>query len=72
MLQTSFNNLFGDGFSKNIGERIYYGLLGYKFKIDRDWYLEPSLLIRNRDNGKSEYNFSTRVFIWTKYGLVFL
>lgn len=69
MLQTPFNIEEGDGFSKNIGERIYYGLLGYKFKIDRDWYLEPSVLIRNRDNGKSEYNFNTRVFyadqIWS-------
>ena len=36
MLQTPFNNEVGDGFSKNTGERIYYGLLGYKLKIDRD------------------------------------
>jgi len=69
MLQSSFNNESGSGFSRNIEERIYYGLAGYKIRIDRDWYVEPSILIRNRDNGNAEYNFSTRVFymdqIWS-------
>ena len=69
MLQTPFNNEAGDGFSKNVGERIYYGIAGYKIKIDRDWYVEPSVLLRNRDNGNAEYNFSTRVLymdqIWS-------
>ncbi len=73
MIQTPFNKESGYGFGKNIGERIYYGLLGYKIKIDRDWYVEPSLLIRNRDNGNPEYNFSTRVFymdqVWTGISL---
>ena len=69
MLQSSFNKEAGDGFGKNIEERIYYGMAGYKFKIDRDWYIEPSVLLRHRDKGNPEYNFSTRVFymdqIWT-------
>ena len=69
MIQSSFNQEVGDGFGKNIEERIYYGMAGYKFKIDRDWYVEPSILLRHRDNGNNEYNFSTRIFymdqIWT-------
>lgn len=69
MLQTPFNNEAGYGFSSNVGERIYYGIAGYKIKIDRDWYVEPSVLLRNRDNGDAEYNFSTRVLymdqIWS-------
>jgi type IX secretion system PorP/SprF family membrane protein len=69
MLQSSFNKEAGDGFGKNIEERIYYGMAGYKFRIDRDWHIEPSVLLRHRDNGNHEYNFSTRIFymdqIWT-------
>tara|TARA_Y100001968_G_scaffold330318_1_gene381875 strand:+ start:1065 stop:1964 length:900 start_codon:yes stop_codon:yes gene_type:complete len=69
MVQSSFNKEAGDGFGRNIEERIYYGMAGYKFKIDRDWYVEPSFLLRHRENGNHEYNFSTRVFymdqIWT-------
>ena len=69
MLQSSFNKEAGDGFGRNVEERIYYGMAGYKFKIDRDWYVEPSFLLRHRENGNKEYNFSTRVFymdqIWT-------
>ena len=69
LLQSSFNKEAGDGFGKNIEERVYYGMAGYKFKIDRDWYIEPSVLLRKRDKGSSEYNFSTRIFymdqIWT-------
>ena len=69
MLQSSFNKEVGDGLSTNIEERLYYGMAGYKIKLDRDWYLEPSVLIRHRENGNAEYNFSTRVFymdqIWT-------
>jgi len=68
-LQSSFNKEVGDGLSTNMEERLYYGMVGYKIKLDRDWYLEPSVLIRHRENGNAEYNFSTRVFymdqIWT-------
>lgn len=73
MLQSSFNKEVGDGFSKNIEERVYYGMAGYKIKIDRDWHVEPSLLIRNLDNRDPEYNFSTRVFysdqIWSGFSV---
>lgn len=69
MIQSSFNKEAGDGFGRNIEERIYYGMAGYKFKIDRDWHVEPSFLLRHRENENHEYNFSTRVFymnqIWT-------
>ena len=62
MLQSSFNKEVGDGFSQNIEERVYYGMAGYKIQLDRDWHVEPSVFLRNLDNGKAEYNFSTRVF----------
>ena len=62
MLQSSFNNEVSYGFSNNNVERVYYGILGYKIRLDRDWHLEPSVLIRHLENGEPEYNFSTRVF----------
>mgnify|MGYP003956317845 CR=1 FL=1 len=69
MLQSSFNQEKGPGFSTNMEERVYYGMAAYKIQLDRDWFVEPSVLIRHRDNGKAEYNFSARVFytdqIWT-------
>lgn len=69
MIESSFNKEVGNGFSRNIEERIYYGLAGYKIRIDRDWHIEPSILLRNLDDGDPEYNFSTRVFysdqIWS-------
>ncbi|MBE50398.1 MAG: hypothetical protein CMP51_01765 [Flavobacteriales bacterium] len=61
LLQSSFNEEAGYGFSKNFEERIYYGIIGYQFHIDRDWIIEPSSLIRNLDNSYREYNFTTRV-----------
>ena len=69
MIESSFNKEAGYGFSNNIEERIYYGLAGYKIRIDRDWYIEPSILLRNFDDRELEYNLSTRVFysdqIWS-------
>ena len=69
MIESSFNKEVGNGFSRNIEERIYYGLAGYRIRIDRDWHIEPSILLRNLDDGDPEYNFSTRVFysdqIWS-------
>ena len=69
LLQTDFNSTYGYGFSRNLEEATHYGQAGYKIQLDRDWFVEPSILIRNRDNGKAEYNFSGRVFysdqIWT-------
>jgi type IX secretion system PorP/SprF family membrane protein len=69
MIESSFNKEAGYGFSNNIEERIYYGLAGYKIRIDRDWHIEPSILLRNLDDRDLEYNFSTRVFysdqIWS-------
>ena len=69
MIESSFNKEAGYGFSNNIEERIYYGLAGYKIRIDRDWHIEPSILLRNFDDRELEYNLSTRVFysdqIWS-------
>ena len=69
MIESSFNKEAGYGFSNNIEERIYYGLAGYKIRIDRDWHIEPSILLRNLDDRDLEYNLSTRVFysdqIWS-------
>lgn len=69
MIQSSFNKEASYGFSRNLQERVYYGMAGYKIRIDRDWYIEPSMLFRHLDNGKPEYNFSTRLFysdqIWS-------
>ena len=62
MLESSFNTPVGDGFSNNNEERVYYGMAAYMFRIDRDWHVEPSVLIRNFENANTEYNFSTRVF----------
>ena len=67
MLQSSFNKEVGDGFSKNIEERVYYGMAAYMFRIDRDWHLEPSVLIRTLENAKSEYNLSARVFYMDQF-----
>ena len=61
MIQSSFKKEAGDGHSQNIEERIYYGIAGYKWRLNRDWYLEPSVLFRNTDHGDIEYNFSTQV-----------
>ena len=73
MLQSSFNKEAGEGFSTNMEERLYYGMAGYKIRLDRDWSLEPSVLIRHRDGANPEYNFTTRVFymdqIWTGLSL---
>ena len=69
MLQSSFNKEAGAGFSSNIEERIYYGMAAYKIRVNRDWYVEPSMLLRHRENGTPEVNFTTRIFyvdqIWT-------
>ena len=62
MLQSPFKNEVSYGFSNNNVERVYYGILGYKIRLDRDWHLEPSVLIRHLENGVPEYNLSTRVF----------
>ena len=50
MLQSPFKNEVSYGFSNNNVERVYYGILGYKIRLDRDW-LEPSVLIRHLENG---------------------
>ena len=69
MLQSSFNDQAGYDFSRNVEERVYYGILGYRFQLDRDWAIEPSVFLRHLENSYQEYNLSTRVLysdqIWT-------
>ncbi len=69
MLKSSFNKESGYGIGTNSEELVYVGLAGYKFKVNRDWDVEPSLQIINRENTENEYNLTTRVFymdiIWS-------
>ena len=69
MLQSNFNKEAGDGFSTNYLHRNYIGILGYKYIYNRDIYFEPSIFIRNTEQTKPQYDFSTRVFFrevfWT-------
>ena len=62
MLQSNFNKEAGDGFSTNYLHRNYIGILGYKYIYNRDIYFEPSIFIRNTEQTKPQYDFSTRVF----------
>ena len=61
MVQSNFNKEAGDGFSKNYLHRNYIGMVGYRYKYNRDIHFEPSVLIRKTESTKSQYDFSTRV-----------
>ena len=73
MLESSFNMESGEGFSRNQQEKVYYGMAGYMIRVNKDVYLEPSVLIRNLKNQHTEYNLSCRVLysdqIWSGFSV---
>ena len=63
LLESSFNDDAGKGFNTNEEVKYYYGIAGYRFHVvNKDWELEPSILLRKRKNNDDIYDISGRIF----------
>ncbi len=47
--------------------RHYYGLAGFNYRIDREWAIEPSLLIKTNEYLRSQFDLSVRGFYKQDY-----
>lgn len=62
LLESSFNDAEGTSFTNNNEYKHYYGTAGYRFQvIDKDWQIEPSILIRKVGKLSPLYDITGRI-----------
>ena len=62
LLKTSFKDPVAGSPYDNKQVRNYFGLASYKFNIiNKDWHLEPSILMRKTESFSSVYDLSSRI-----------
>ncbi|MEE2954095.1 MAG: PorP/SprF family type IX secretion system membrane protein [Bacteroidota bacterium] len=68
LLESSFLDESGDKLYGNNKYKHYYLMGAYKFQIiDKDWHIEPSLLVRKLESHKEQYHITTRVIYLRDY-----